>query len=199
MKAHVGVCVRAAFFHVSRWSCMEVDGWIGTGYTKDCVRWGASLSRHSHPFPRRTRFVTAPPQRDRVWVARCQRVPAQWTSTHCTGPAHHGLVLCRHCPSAGEGQATMPRFTMARRSVSLMCEQNGRTDSDASNPGMAAGATCDFRSHHVVDFFTSSFKALASDWADRSRRTDGSLGPGAKGACPLGARPMPAARRQADG
>ena len=46
------------------------------------------------------------------------------------------------------------------------------------------------RSHTAIILFTSSFKALASDWADWSRRTMRSLGPGAKGACSLGARPM---------
>lgn len=39
-----------------------------------------------------------------------------------------------------------------------------------------------FRSHRMINLFTSSFEALASDWADWSRRTMRSLGPGAKGA-----------------
>ena len=66
------------------------------------------------------------------------------------------------------------------------CIDDGRAQrkerSRRLQPRRCSTGDLQFRFHRVVSLFTSSFEALASDWADWSRRTMRSLGPGAKGA-----------------
>lgn len=165
-----------------QWSSREVGRWIEIQHRKDCTRWGASLSRRIHRFhcgrhSTPTRHGRArqrsglTPSNTRPDAGGATRLDTQQIQHTAKGPLpkgsfYGGILLC-----TGKGQGRMPYSWLVCRFTPTIRLRHGGEENKALSPGFV-NTTCDFHPGTMIVFFTSSFRALASDWADWSRRTE---------------------------